>query len=212
MINTTMDFTKRFNKEMAKEYVAHMENELGYISQAIGIMKEVASDFDGKRLTARFWKTINARLAETIGTREVKHDNGTTKLINIVSVKTFLSDRCISFSLFDRGFTLPNDCCPIYLDNEISYRIYDFSNYIVDADKHISANIVRRILDRFNEDKRRTLLQHKDAIQNWDEYIAKVQKLTDLIRKNAAEINPLFINGMARNLDGRSIYFSAKEF
>lgn len=208
-----MEFNKRFDKETAKEYIAHMESEFGYISQAIDIINEVATEFNGKSLTIRFWRTINARLAEKIGTREVKYDDRPSKLLNIISITPPSASKYVSFLLFDRGFTLSGGRQDvIYLDKDFTYKIYDLASQITNDDNHISADNVKAVLERFNDDKHKTLAKYKDALQNWDEYICKAQKLNELICKNAAEINPLFINWMARNLDGRHISYLGKKF
>lgn len=190
-----------------------MEHEFGYISQAIDVINEVATEFNGKVLNVRFWKAIEARLAEKIGTRHVKYDDGTlSRPINIVSFTKSMTNSNASFYLFDRGFSLPSDSWrAVYIDSDTSYKVLYFAEDIV-LDKRISAQKVRETLEAFNNDKRKTLAKYKDALQNWDAYLNEVQAVNKYIREHIANINPLFIDESVKNLDGYLIHFMCKEF
>lgn len=208
-----MRFTKRFNEEDASVYVAHMESEFNYISQAIEVIKEVAVKFDGKVHNARFWRAINDALGKKIGTRVLSYDDGTkSDPINIVSFNQYPTRASAKFSLFDRGFALPSRRdTAIYIDADISYTVYLFLEDIV-TDNRISAEKVRTALDEFNNEKQRTLAKYQDALKNWDLYEKEVHEVNAYIRECIAKINPLFIDETAKNLDGYNIHFMAKEF
>lgn len=200
-----MKLNERFNKDNVKEYIGHMEHEFGLIIKTCNIIKDVAVEFEGKRLNARFWKAIQTTIDQRLGV--VKSDDQRSYHILTVIIHKPSSD--ISFFLFDRGFLLTGKTSPIYLDSDFSYRIYRFIENILEQGC-ISSNKVETILATYCNQLENSLAKYKDALQNWDEYIQEIEYVNKLIKTHISHINPLFIAENAKDLDGHYLSFQGK--
>lgn len=187
---------RRFSKDDATFYFDAMRKGIEQVTGACVVFSETAQRFNGKVLNKRFTDEVNARLLERFGVTEHEGWSG-------ANVRVSLSDdgtrsRCFNVSLLNRSADFPRNNgykSAVYFDSEICTKIVIGDAFMENG--RIDADV---FIDRARETADsclRTYNEWRDALLNWDKYLAALDEIDAFIANKIGDINEMFLHSGA---------------
>ena len=187
---------RRFSKEDATFYFDAMRKGIEQVMGACVVFGETAQHFSGKVLNKRFTDEVNARLLERFGVTKREGWSGASVRISLDDDGTH--SKCFKVSLLNRSADLPRKNGykqAIYFDGEFCTTI-TVGNAFMDNGR-INADAFIKSAQATADKCLRTYNEWRDALLNWDKYLAALDEIDAFITNKIGDINEMFLHSGA---------------